>query len=176
MGGRLDGPQKTARKSSSGYVPKRFIEAGDGDGVTDTSVTCASIIHITKLVQRVEQSEDANARELARRNAEALKHPDRRVGAALQPKKRGGVSEDLARKLEQRNADLLVLASLIAPGASSEQQARAIAGRLARYQPKPIETLPERRLMRKINDSGLPVGRQRISKILVEQKAALLNQ
>src|SRR5438045_1085625 len=40
-----------------------------------------------------EARQDPNAREAARRMTEALKRPDRRVGAALMPKKRGGVSE-----------------------------------------------------------------------------------
>ena len=44
-----------------------------------------------------------------------------------------------------------------------------VAGRLARYRPMLDEASPERRLMREIVEVGLPVGADRIRKILGEQ-------
>jgi hypothetical protein len=38
----------------------------------------------------------------------------------------------------------------------------------------PVETIAERRLMQEIKNSGLPVGRRRISKILRDQRSALV--
>jgi hypothetical protein len=69
----------------------------------DTSVTVAAAITIFKLVDRVQRYADPDdSRELARRNAEALKHLDRRVGAALAPRKRGGVMEWQADQIAER--------------------------------------------------------------------------
>ena len=68
-----------------------------------------------------------------------------------------------------RDAKIRTLAPLVAPGKSIEQQARDIAGRLARYRPMSDEASPERRLMQEIVEVGLPVGADRIRKILGEQ-------
>ena len=59
---------------------------------------------LAALLERVQQSTDPDARELAFRIAEAIEQPDRRVGAALQPRKRGGVSDWHAEQLAERNA------------------------------------------------------------------------
>src|SRR5947209_7480454 len=71
-------------------------------GVTDASTTAACIISFGKLMARVQQSSDPNARELAERVAQAIQHPDRRVGAALMPKGRGGVPHWLAMQRDAR--------------------------------------------------------------------------
>jgi len=69
------------------------------------SVTVATALYIVKLAARVQRIADpADARELASRVADAVERPDRRVGAALMPKKRGGVSESQAEQLAERNA------------------------------------------------------------------------
>jgi hypothetical protein len=60
-------------------------------------------------------------------------------------------------------------APIVAPGKPVEQQARDITGRLARYRPMPNETSPERRLMQELVETGLPVGADRIRKILGKQ-------
>jgi hypothetical protein len=140
--------------------------------MTDASITCAAIISALKLVDRVlERADPQDSRELARRNAEALKTPDRRVGAALQPKgRRGGDPQEEQRR--QRDQDIRALAALI--GGKPTQQAQAIASRLSRYHPLTEEASPERRLMQKITGSGLPVGRHRIRKILADQKTVCL--
>ena len=52
--------------------------------MTDASITAAAVICIPKLIDRVQHSNDPDARELADRVAQAIKQPDRRVGAALQ--------------------------------------------------------------------------------------------
>ena len=71
----------------------------------ETSVTVAAAVSMTKLIARVEQSDDPNAQELARRNRLALQRPDRRVGAALAPRQRGGiVSKWQEDQLAERNA------------------------------------------------------------------------
>ena len=50
----------------------------------DHSVTAAEVLFITKLVDRVGRDADPrDARELARRMAEAIKRPDRRVADAF---------------------------------------------------------------------------------------------
>ena len=51
----------------------------------ESSITCVEAVSLLKLIDRVEESADPNAREAARRMTEALKRPDRRVGAALMP-------------------------------------------------------------------------------------------
>ena len=61
-------------------------------------------------------------------------------------------------------------------GKPIEQQARDIAQRLDRYRPMAIETVPERRLMQEIMNSGLPIGQRRISKILRKQIGVLVAQ
>ena len=70
----------------------------------ESSITCVEAVSQIKLIARLERSADPNAREAACRMTEALKRPDRRVGAALMPKKRGGVSEWQAEQLAARNA------------------------------------------------------------------------
>src|SRR5437763_6510439 len=82
-------------------------------------------------------------------------------------KARGGDPYSAQRRA--RDAQIRALAPLVAPGKSIEQQARDIAGRLARYRPMPEEASPERRLMQEIDEVGLPVGADRIRKILGEQ-------
>src|SRR5438067_4669686 len=73
--------------------------------MSDESVTVAAALYIVKLADRVWRVADpADARELASRVADAMERPDRRVGAALAPKKRGGVSEWQAEQLAARNA------------------------------------------------------------------------
>jgi hypothetical protein len=76
------------------------------------------------------------------------------------------------RKAEQRRIrddKIRALAPIVAPGKPVEQQARDITGRLARYRPMPNETSPERRLMQELVETGLPVGADRIRKILGKQ-------
>jgi len=82
-------------------------------------------------------------------------------------KTRGG--DPYSDQRRTRDAKIRTLAPLVAPGKSIEQQARDIAGRLARYRPMPDEASPERRLMQEIVEVGLPVGADRIRKILGEQ-------
>src|SRR5438874_7536392 len=82
-------------------------------------------------------------------------------------KTRGG--DPYSDQRRTRDAKIRTLAPLVAPGKSIEQQARDIAGRLARYRPMPDEASPERRLMQEIVEVGLPVGADRIRKILGEK-------
>ena len=134
------------------------------------------IEHISpiKLIARLDQSTDPNAREAGRRWAEALKRPDRTVGAALMPKQKGG--DRVAEVRRRRDARIRELAAAMGPAQSIESQARAIAGRLTRFRPMPQENSPERRLMAEITSFNLPVGARSIRKILAEQKPALLCQ
>jgi hypothetical protein len=60
-------------------------------------------VDLVELLERVRQSGDPDARELATRVAEAAKRPGRSVGAALMPKKRGGVTEWQAEQNAARN-------------------------------------------------------------------------
>jgi hypothetical protein len=81
--------------------------------------------------------------------------------------RRGG--DPNAEQRRKRDDKIRALVPLIAPGKPLEQQAREIAGRLARFRPMPEETSPDRRLMREIAETGLPIGAERIRKILVKQ-------
>src|SRR5205809_6645767 len=73
--------------------------------MADESVTVATALHIVKLIDRVWRVADpADARELASRVADAMERPDRRVGAALAPKKRGGESEWQSEQRAERNS------------------------------------------------------------------------
>ena len=87
--------------------------------------------------------------------------------ALVKPKQRGG--DPYAEQRRKRDENIRALVPLVAPGKSLEQQAREIAGRLTRYRPMPEETSPERRLMREIVEVGLPIGADRIRKILGKQ-------
>jgi hypothetical protein len=89
------------------------------------------------------------------------------VRRALVKPKRGG--DPYAEQRRKRDDNIRALVPLVAPGKSLEQQARDIAGRLTRYRPMPEETSPERRLMREIVEVGLPIGADRIRKILGKQ-------
>src|SRR5947207_8718596 len=73
--------------------------------MSDESVTVATALYIVKLAARVQRVADpGDSRELASRVADAMEHPDRRVGAALAPKKRGGESEWHAEQRAERNS------------------------------------------------------------------------
>jgi hypothetical protein len=93
---------------------------------------------------------------------------------AKSTKRRGG--DPQAQQRRQRDEAICALATLSGKGKPIEQQARDIAQRLDRYRPMPVETIPERRLMQEIKNSGLPIGRRRISKILREPPGVLIAQ
>ena len=80
-------------------------------------------------------------------------------------RRRGG--DPHAERRQHRNENILALARLI--GGRPSEQAEQIASRLVRYRPMLNETTPERRLMQKIRESGLPVGGRQIRKILAQQ-------
>ena len=60
----------------------------EGGGVSDH--TLVDIIAWPKLIRRLHQSADPNAVEAGKRLASMLQQPDRRIGASLSPKPRGG--------------------------------------------------------------------------------------
>src|SRR2546430_17715886 len=59
---------------------------------------------LADLIEHARTGDPNAARELADIVERAVAKPDRRVGAALMPKKRGGVSEWQAEQLASRNA------------------------------------------------------------------------
>jgi hypothetical protein len=77
------------------------------------------------------------------------------IARATGNRRRGGDRQAEARR--QRDDVLRALARLNDNDAPAEQQARDLADRLARFHPLPVETIPERQLMREVVDSGLPV-------------------
>jgi hypothetical protein len=83
------------------------------------------------------------------------------------PSKRGG--DPRAQQRRQRDSGIRALARLVGNGKPLGRQAQEIAGSLARYRPMPQETSPERRLMQEIAEAGLPIGADRIRKILGKQ-------
>jgi hypothetical protein len=74
-------------------------------------------------------------------------------------KNRGGDRQ--AEKRRQRDDDIRALARLTGGGKPLPQVAQDLMKRCERYQPMPEETSPDRVLLRRIGDTGLPVPRKR---------------
>jgi hypothetical protein len=74
-------------------------------------------------------------------------------------KNRGGDRQ--AEKRRQRDDDIRALARLTGGGKPLPQVAQDLMKRCERYQPMPEETSPDRVLLRRISDTGLPVPRKR---------------
>jgi hypothetical protein len=82
-----------------------------------------------------------------------------------QAKRRGGDRQ--AQKRRQRDDDFRALADLTGKGKPLPQVAQDLIKRCERYQPMPEETSPDRILLRRISDTGLPVpGKRRLIDIL----------
>jgi len=123
--------------------------------MTDASVTVASAISITKLIERVRQSDDPDARELAARVAQAFARPDRRVADAfrIEPSRdrRDRIVRDLAGE------------------GSLRKQASAVRQKARRYRPHPADrvTAGERRLLWQLHQIGsLDLSERQIRRIL----------
>jgi hypothetical protein len=144
----------------------------------DASITCASVISTTKLVHRVlERVDPDDSRELARRNAEALKHPDRRVGAALMPKKRGGGESpwQVGQRAERNNVYRDLAMAQYGTTSLTPKQAKAISRKVR-------NALDDARLMegggslqadaiRRIRASDLkPIGERQLLRIFDAKK------
>ena len=86
---------------------------------------------------------------------------------ACPAQRRGG--DPHAEKRRRRDEALCELHQLTGEGKPLEAWSRETARRLARFQPMPEETGAERRLMREITNTGLPIGRRRIREILAKQ-------
>ena len=74
-------------------------------------------------------------------------------------KRRGGDRQ--AEKRRQRDEDIRALARLTGGGKPLPQVAQDLMKRCERYQPMSEETSPDRVLLRRISDTGLPVPRKR---------------
>ena len=74
-------------------------------------------------------------------------------------KNRGGDRQ--AEKRRQRDDDIRALARLTGGGKPLPQVAQDLMKRCERYQPMSEETSPDRVLLRRISDTGLPVPRKR---------------
>ena len=129
---------------------------------------------LLELIARVRQRDPEAAVALAHLVEVAVATPEQRVSAAFRLKRRGGDPRTEQRR--QRDQAICALARLSGKAKPIEQLARDIAQRLDRYRPMQIETIPERRLMQEIKNSGLPIGQRRISKILREQIGVLVAQ
>jgi hypothetical protein len=81
--------------------------------------------------------------------------------------KRGG--DPRAEQRRRRDEALCDLHNLTGEDKPLEAWSRDIARRLVRFRPMPVETDPERRLVRKIKEIGLPIGRKRIKEIVAKQ-------
>jgi hypothetical protein len=87
------------------------------------------------------------------------------VEQTLLRQRRGGDRQADHRR--RRDEALRALARLTGNDRSVERQARDLAQRLARYRPMAGETSPERRLMRKVIDTGLGVPQpDRLARII----------
>jgi len=82
-------------------------------------------------------------------------------------KRRGG--DPHAEQRRRRDEALCDLHNLTGEDKPLEAWSRDIARRLVRFQPMPVETDPERRLMLEIKNSELPIGRKRIKEIVAKQ-------
>ena len=145
--------------------------------MSDESVTVATALYIVKLAARVQRVADpGDSRELASRVADAMERPDRRVGAALAPKKRGGESEWQAEQRTERNNAYRDLAVAEYGTASlTPKQTKALARKVKRL-------IAEVHLMEggisahqdavgRIRGSGLgAVGPRQLLRILPEKK------
>ena len=78
---------------------------------------------------------------------------------AKSTKRRGG--DPQAQQRRQRDEDIRALARLTGGGKPLPQVAQDLIKRCERYQPMPKETSPDRVLLRRISDTGLPVPRKR---------------
>jgi hypothetical protein len=123
--------------------------------MTDASVTVASAISITKLIERVRQSDDPDARELAARVAQAFARPDRRVadGFRIEPSRdrRDRIVRDLAGE------------------GSLRKQASTVRQKARRYRPHPADrvTAGERGLLWQLHQIGsLDLSERQIRRIL----------
>ena len=142
----------------------------------ESSITCVEAVSLLKLIDRVEESADPNAREAARRMTEALKRPDRRVGAALMPKKRGGLSEWQAEQLAARNAGYRDFAvaeygtALLTPK-QTKALARKVKRLIAEVHLMEGGISAQQDAVRRIRGSGLgAVGPRQLLRILPEKK------
>ena len=137
--------------------------------MSDASITAAAVICIPKLIDRVQHSNDPDARELADRVAQAIKQPDRRVGAALLPKKRGGRAPPLLERIQERDRAICELTEL-QPGKTRNARIQAARSKQARYaaagwpheRNAPASTgNRERDLLLEIMKTGLPIPGER---------------
>ena len=149
----------------------RAVVADDGSTIWLTAYTASGdAVPVVLLPMRAV----ALARELLTAAGPKLGNVTAQSAATtVAPKRRRG-GDPRAEERRRRDEALPQLASLIAPGKPPEKQAREITRRLDRYCPMPVETIVERRLMQEIKNSGLPVGQRRISKILRDQRGALV--
>jgi|SRR4051812_43218871 len=145
----------------------------------DGSITAEAIISINKLVDRLDQSDDPNAREAGRRLRDAMAHPDRRVGTAFRLKPRGGRAPSVTQRLEERNGALCQFTAL-QPGIGQNARIKQARQKLDRYaangwpheRDKAEDTgNRERDLMRQIMKTGLLVPGQRQHRAIVSARA-----
>jgi hypothetical protein len=97
----------------------------------------------------------------------AVTMPGRRIGAVFRLNRRGG--DPCAEQRRRRDKAVCALHALTGKDKPLEPWAREVAQKLARFQPMPEETSPERRLMREIVEPGLPIGPRRIKEIVAKQ-------
>jgi hypothetical protein len=133
------------------------VRTGCGSAMTiDHSVTASEVLFITKLVNRVDRVADPkDARELARRKAEAMKRPDRRVANAF------GIESS-------RDGRDRILRNLAGEG-SLRKQASTVHQKTRRYCPHPTDqgTAGERGLLWQLHQIGpLDLSERQLRRIL----------
>src|SRR5438105_4549753 len=121
----------------------------------ETSITVASAICFTKLIERVRRSRDENARELADRVADAITGPDRRIADAFRIEPSRDRRDRIVRHL--------------AGEGSLRKQASAIRQKARRYRAQPGDraTAGERGLLWQLEQIGsLDLSERQIRRIL----------
>ena len=121
----------------------------------ETSITVASAICFTKLIERVRRSPDENARELADRVADAITGPDRRIADAFRIEPSRDRRDRIVRHL--------------AGEGSLRKQASAIRQKARRYRAQPGDraTAGERGLLWQLEQIGsLDLSERQIRRIL----------
>jgi hypothetical protein len=129
-------------------------------------------IAITNLIERIRDGDTDAALELADVVEAATRTPDRRVGAALMPKSRGGEPRWRAQQRSIRDDGFRDLAELVGTDLSLEQRAQEVIRKVTRYRPTPTDQSgsPERRVLHQIAETGLPVPSLRHLKRILGQQ------
>jgi len=128
------------------------------------------VTDLAALIARVREAGDPDAAQLAAIVEQVLATPDKRVGAAFRVRRKGGEPRRRTERREARDCAIRDLAQTIGSDLSLEERAQEIIQRASRYRPAPCDASgsAERRALRQIAETGLPVpGERQLKRILI---------